>query len=67
MFFSSWLRKPNAKPRTVRRATSTFLPQLEVREGRDVPSTLTGNKPNDLYNVGSWSTDSSSKIGKVAP
>ena len=40
MFFSSWLRKPNAKPRTSRRATSTFRPQLEFLEGRDVPSTL---------------------------
>jgi hypothetical protein len=41
MFFSSWLRKPNAKPRTSRRETSTFRPRLEVLEGRDVPSTLT--------------------------
>src|SRR5262249_27194745 len=40
MFFSSWLRKPTAKPRTSRRATSTFRPRLEVLEGRDVPSTL---------------------------
>jgi hypothetical protein len=41
MFFSSWMRKPNAKPRTSRRATASFRPQLEVLEGRDVPSTLT--------------------------
>jgi hypothetical protein len=41
MFFSSWLRKPNAKPRTSRRTNSTFRPRLEVLEGRDVPSTLT--------------------------
>ncbi len=41
MFFSSWLRKHNEKPRTSRRATSTFRPQLEVLEGREVPSTLT--------------------------
>jgi parallel beta-helix repeat protein/predicted outer membrane repeat protein len=41
MFFSSWLRKHPAKPRTSRRATSTFRPRLEVLEGRDVPSTLT--------------------------
>jgi hypothetical protein len=41
MFFSSWLRKPNAKPRTGRRANVTFRPRLEVLEGRDVPSTLT--------------------------
>ena len=41
MFFSSWLRKHNAKPRTSRRATTTFRPQFEVLEGRDVPSTLT--------------------------
>jgi hypothetical protein len=41
MFFSSWLRKPDAKPRTSRRATSTFRPRLEVLEGREVPSTLT--------------------------
>ena len=40
MFFSSWLRKQNAKPRTSRRASSTFRPRLEVLEGRDVPSTL---------------------------
>ena len=41
MFFSSWLRKPNAKPRTSRRTNSTFRPRLEILEGRDVPSTLT--------------------------
>jgi hypothetical protein len=41
MFFSSWLRKPNAKPRTSRRATATYRPRLEVLEARDVPSTLT--------------------------
>jgi hypothetical protein len=41
MFFSSWLRKPNAKPRTSRRATSTFRPRLEALEGRSLPSTLT--------------------------
>jgi hypothetical protein len=41
MFFSSWLRKHPAKPRTSRRATSTFRPRLEILEGRDVPSTLT--------------------------
>jgi len=40
MFFSSWLRKPNAKPRTSRRAASTFRPRLEILEGREVPSTL---------------------------
>jgi fibronectin-binding autotransporter adhesin len=47
MFFSSWLRKPNAKPRTSRRATSTFRPRLEVLEGREVPSTLTVTKLAD--------------------
>ena len=47
MFFSSWLRKPNAKPRTSRRASSTFRPRLEVLEGRDVPSTLTVTNLND--------------------
>jgi len=41
MFFSSWLRKPNAKPRTSRRASATFRPRLEALEGRVVPSTLT--------------------------
>ena len=40
MFFSSWLRQPNAKPRISRRAASTFRPRLEVLEGREVPSTL---------------------------
>jgi hypothetical protein len=59
MFFSSWLRKPNAKPRTSRRATSTFRPRLEVLEGRDVPSTLTvtnnlddGSKGSLRYEIG---------------
>ena len=47
MFFSSWLRKPNAKPRTSRRASSTFRPRFEVLEGRDVPSTLTVTNVND--------------------
>src|SRR5262249_1272104 len=49
MFFSSWLRKPNAKPRTSRRATSTFRPRLEVLEGREVPSTLTVTNNLDSY------------------
>src|SRR5579859_5127971 len=40
MSFSSWLRKLNARPRTSRRASSTFRPQLEVLEGRALPSTL---------------------------
>jgi hypothetical protein len=40
MSFFSWLRKPNAKPRTSRPAGSPFRPRLEVLEGRDVPSTL---------------------------
>jgi hypothetical protein len=59
MFFSSWLRKHNAKPRTSRRASSTFRPQLEVLEGRDVPSTLTvtnnlddGSKGSLRYEIG---------------
>lgn len=30
-------------------------------------STVNGNKPDDLYNLGSWSADKSSKIGKVGP
>jgi len=47
MFFSSWLRKPNAKPRTSRRTNSTFRPRLEILEGRDVPSTLTVTNIND--------------------
>jgi hypothetical protein len=47
MFFSSWLRKRNAKPRTSRRTNSTFRPRLEVLEGRDVPSTLTVTNLND--------------------
>jgi hypothetical protein len=41
MFFSSWLQNRYKKPRISRRATSTFGPQLEVLECRDVPSTLT--------------------------
>src|SRR5262245_52815120 len=49
MFFSSWLRKPNAKPRTSRRATSTFRPRLEALERRDVPSTLTVTNNLDSY------------------
>jgi hypothetical protein len=40
MFFSSWLRNHNAKPRTSRRANSTLRPELEVLEDRCVPSTL---------------------------
>jgi hypothetical protein len=48
MFFSSWLRKPNAKPRTSRRAASTFRPRLEVLEGRDVPSTFYAATASDL-------------------
>jgi hypothetical protein len=40
MFFSSWLRKPNVMPRTSRRPTSRFRPQLEVLERRALPSTL---------------------------
>jgi hypothetical protein len=47
MIFSSWLRKPNAKPGTSRRTSSTFRPQLEALEGRDVPSTLTVTNVND--------------------
>jgi hypothetical protein len=47
MFFSSWLRKPNAKPRSSRRANATFRPQIEVLEGRDLPSTLTVTNVND--------------------
>jgi hypothetical protein len=46
MFFSSWLRKPNVKPRTSRRATSTFRPRLEILEGREVPSTVTVSSPD---------------------
>jgi len=53
MFFSSWLRKQVAKPRTSRRATSTFRPRLEVLEGRDVPSTLTVTNNLDNGSVGS--------------
>jgi hypothetical protein len=49
MFFSSWLRKHPATPRTSRRATSTFRPRLEVLEGRDVPSTL--KVTNNLDNL----------------
>ena len=49
MFFSSWLRKSSTKPRTSRRATSTFRPRVEVLEGRDLPSTLT---VTNLYNNG---------------
>jgi hypothetical protein len=41
MFFWSWIRNRNTKPRSSRRAISTFRPRLEVLEGRDVPSTLT--------------------------
>jgi hypothetical protein len=41
MSFSSWLQNCNSKPRTSRRAISTYRPQLEVLECRDVPSTLT--------------------------
>jgi hypothetical protein len=59
MFFSFWLRKPNMKPRTSRRANSTFRPRLEVLEGRDVPSTLTvtnnlddGSKGSLRYEIG---------------
>ena len=48
MFFSSWLRKPSAKPRTSRRAASTFRPRLEVLEGRDVPSTFYAATASDL-------------------
>ena len=48
MFFSSWLRKPNAKPRTVRRATSTFRPRLEVLEDRMLPSTYYAATAADL-------------------
>jgi hypothetical protein len=48
MFFSSWLRKHNAKPRTSRRATSRFRPQLEVLEGRALPSTYTAGTASDL-------------------
>ena len=53
MFFSSWLRKQNAKPRTNGRATSSFRPQLEVLEGRDVPSTLTAANSLDDGSAGS--------------
>ena len=53
MFFSSWLRKQNAKPRTNGRATSAFRPQLEVLEGRDVPSTLTVANSLDDGSAGS--------------
>jgi hypothetical protein len=48
MSFSSWLRKSDAKPRTSRRVTSTFRPQLEVLEGRDVPSTFYAATASDL-------------------
>jgi hypothetical protein len=48
MFFSSWLRKPNAKPRTSRRANTTFRPRVEVLEGRDVPSTFYAATASDL-------------------
>jgi hypothetical protein len=47
MLFSSWLRKHNATPRTNRRPNSTFRPQLEVLEGRALPSTLTVTNLND--------------------
>jgi predicted outer membrane repeat protein len=47
MFFSSWLRKLNGKPRTNLRTTSRFRPRVEVLEGRDVPSTLTVTNIND--------------------
>ncbi|HLW66075.1 MAG TPA: hypothetical protein VKS79_12260, partial [Gemmataceae bacterium] len=40
MPFFSWLRKQNAKPRTSRRASSTFRPRLEALDDRLVPSTL---------------------------
>ena len=50
MFFSSWLRKPNAKPRTSRRANS-FRPRLEVLEGRALPSNNTLTVTN-LYDSG---------------
>jgi hypothetical protein len=53
MFFSSWLRKQNAKPRTSRRATSTFRPHLEILEGRDVPITLTVTNNFDNGSIGS--------------
>ena len=53
MFFSSWLRKPNAKPQTNRWATSTFRPRVEVLEGRDVPSTLAVTNNLDNGSVGS--------------
>src|SRR6516225_10243172 len=53
MFFSSWLRKPNAKPQTNRWATSTFRPRVEVLEGRYVPSTLAVTNNLDNGSVGS--------------
>jgi hypothetical protein len=45
MFSSSWLRKPNAKPRTSRQTDSAFRPQIEVLEDRCVPSTLMHHSP----------------------
>jgi hypothetical protein len=48
MFFSSWLRKPSAKSRTTRQATSTFRPRLEVLECRCLPSTYYAATAADL-------------------